>query len=69
VRFRFGNADPWEACMGGRYKHHTLLRADDTLKPLESTLPRQHSRYADAVRYSVWTHIPAPRMTPGAPIA
>jgi hypothetical protein len=51
------------------YEHHTLLRADDTLKPVESTLPRQHNRYADAARYSVWTPIPAPRMTPGAPTA
>jgi len=55
--------------MGGDYEHHTLLRADDTLKPVESTLPRQHSRYADAARYSVWNPIPAPRMTPGAPTA
>jgi hypothetical protein len=47
--------------MGGDYEHHTLLRADDTLKPVESTLPRQHSRYADAARYSVWNPIPAPQ--------
>jgi hypothetical protein len=42
------------------------LRADNTLKPVQSTLPRQHLRSTDAARPLFWNSIPAPRKSAGA---